>query len=464
MKDNLLGSPVSATVMGSGRVQAFESAKAVSVATPGSISFGLDIKSGPFTESQSFTVFNKDTKAHDYTVSGDQARYSDFADSPATVKVSTNGTSFGTSRSFTLKKGASKKVTVQLNFDPSTIGDDEQEFGWYYFHPNVDGNVTIKQSKNGGDTLHVPWHVAPLAASDDAFAESSLDLTGGSASLTFQPGAGAGVNYGDLYLLGDTDPDNGKSEEDVVAFGARSFAGANVQNNVASGVPEGTDPFAGLTWQEFLADPDPPGDPVEFGVQTWNVHNTTETLEVDVLVDAGADGVYAGADEGIAADYLVAKLAAPGGEVCVFDLSQPDGLDQCSATYFADYSNYNSNLTGLVVDAGDIGLTNADPTLAYRVVACTGSFSGDLPGFLCDTAGGVGDDDVYTAKLDASDPALDIDPLVCEGFFGGGSCDPADVNVGSAAPGDDPSILALFPNNPPSHTPTVITTDTGDAP
>ena len=45
--------------------------------------------------------------------------------------------------------------------------------------------------------------------------------------------------------------------------------------------------------------------------------------------------------------------------------------------------------------------------------------------------------------------------------FGGGDCDdttPIDVSVGSAAAGDDPSILAVFPNNAPSRTPTIVET------
>jgi hypothetical protein len=45
-----------------------------------------------------------------------------------------------------------------------------------------------------------------------------------------------------------------------------------------------------------------------------------------------------------------------------------------------------------------------------------------------------------------------------------GAVEPIEVDLGSASPGDDPSILALFPNNPPAHDPTVVTTDAGDAP
>ena len=221
---------------------------------------------------------------------------------------------------------------------------------------------------------------------------------------------------------------------------------------------------AGIAWLDFLADPDPPSDPIEFGVQNAAVHNTTATHEIDVLVDTGADGVYAGDDEGIAADYLLVKQPAAGGEVCVFDLSQPDALDDCAATYFADYSNYNSNVTGIVVGAGDVGLTNANSKLAYQVTSCTGTFSGDVPGQFCDTAGDEGSDGVYGPKLDAANPALEIDPMACKGFWGGSSCSGGDaiqVTKGTGAGADsDPSILALFPQNTPSRNPTVVTTDT----
>jgi len=96
--------------------------------------------------------------------------------------------------------------------------------------------------------------------------------------------------------------------------------------------------------------------------------------------------------------------------------------------------------------------------------SCTGRFSGDVPGQFCDTAGdldsGTG---TYGPTLNAVDPALQIDPLVCQGFFGGGDCDtgtPISVSVGSAGTGDDPSILAVFPNNSPSRTPTIVETQT----
>ncbi len=467
MKDNLLGSPVSATLMGAGRVRADLSAATDSVAAPASLSFGLDIEPAPTTEVQSFVLRNFDNSPHHYDISGGGPRYSDFGSSPANIKVSLDGSSFGGARSVDLPPQGKQTVYVRLSLDTSKIATPEEEFGWYYFHPNVDGNVAINQSGGGGkDHLHVPWHVAPLAASDNGLSESSLDLSGGgSDTMRLTTGSpSAGFSYADLYQLGGEDTLESHGEEDLVAVGARSFTGTAPRDGVAEGVPHGHDAFGGVSWQDFLADPDAPGDPVEFGVQTAGVHNTTETLEVDVLVDKGADGVYAGDDEGIPADYLVVKQAAPGGEVSVFDLSQPNALDNPTATYFADYSNYNSNVLGLAVNARDLGITGADHTLAYQVTACTGKFSGDVPSQFCDTAGDVGSDGIYTAQLDVTHPALDIDQPTCRGFFHGGACnasDPITVSAGSAGPGDDPSILALFPNNAPSRTPTIVTTDTG---
>jgi hypothetical protein len=275
-------------------------------------------------------------------------------------------------------------------------------------------------------------------------------------------GPAAGQPYGDLYLLGDTDNVESVGEEDIVAIGARSFTGSLISDGTPEGVPTGTDPLVGLTWQQFLSNGDEPTQPVEFGVQTAGVHNTTETLEVDVKIDAGADGVFA--DEGLMADFLVVKLPEAGGTVCVFDLSLPSPFDDCTHTYFPDYNNYNGNGIGVVVDAEAIGLSDAVHTLSYQVEACTGRFSGDVPGTFCDTAGEFDETSgTYTSFLDVTDPALDIDPLVCQGFWSTEQCDSGDpitVTQGSAGPDDDPTILALFPNNAPSRTPTRVQTDT----
>ncbi len=276
-----------------------------------------------------------------------------------------------------------------------------------------------------------------------------------------QPNA-AGESCADLYQLGTTDPVGSTGEEDIVAVGARSFTGSIASTGSPRACPTGTDPLVGIGWQDFLTNDSVPTEPVEFVVQGAANRNTTETLEIDVLVDAGADGVFA--DPALHADYMVVKPPGNGGTVCVYDLSLPSPFDSCAEDYFADYSVYNTNLTGLVVDASAIGLTNANSNLAYQVTSCTGRFSGDVPGSFCDAAGALdGATGTWDLTFNATDPALVVGPQVCRGFWGGGACNaahPIRVSVGSAAPGDNPSILAVFPDNAPSRIPTVVTTET----
>ena len=183
------------------------------------------------------------------------------------------------------------------------------------------------------------------------------------------------------------------------------------------------DEFFGISWLDFLTDDNTPDEPVEIGVQTWGVHNVTETLEVDVLIDAGADGVFADAE--LQADFLAVKLAAPGGEVCVFAVL-PSTFEECDALYFPDYSNYNSNLVGLVLDAQTIGLVDGESDFAYSVDGVHGDVLRRRAGTVCDTAGEFDTDSgTWDLVFDAADPALVIDPIVCKGFWDGGDCDGA---------------------------------------
>jgi subtilisin family serine protease len=457
MKFNDLSAPVSAQVMGSGRVNAFQSARAESVAWPGSLSFGFAPTPTNWSAVRSFRVRNFDNNPHGYTVTGAD-RYSDYDPDLTTIRFSLDGTSFGTSKSFTLNGGQVRRVWVRLTVDPDLISEAEQEYGWYYLQGSMDGTVQVNQSGNPSDILRLPWHVVPLATSDNGLDTEDLDLaTPGEIVVT--EGAAAGISYADLYHLGATDPAESRGEEDIVAVGARSFTGADI-DGAPEGLPAGVDEFFGISWLDFLTSDNTPDEPVEIGVQTWGVHNVTETLEVDVFIDAGADGQFA--DEDLQADFLAVKLAAPGGEVCVFAL--PSTFEECDALYFPDYSNYNSNLVGLVLDADAIGLVDGESDFAYSVTACTGTFSGDVPGLVCDSVGSI-DDGTGTWDLvfDAADPALVIDPLVCKGFWDGGDCDiddPIDVTVGSAGTDDNPSILALFPNDRPHRSATLVTTTT----
>jgi subtilisin family serine protease len=456
VKSALLASPVPATVMGAGRVRAFQSATATTVARPGSLSFGLQSLAAPTPLTRGFTVQNFGKQRADYEVSG-KVRYSDFDPSIADVQVSLDGTTFAASQSFSLEPGKRQRVTVQLTLDPTVVGP-ERELGDFFFNSTVDGTITVHQTGPKKDFVRVAWGAVPIAAADTSVAPTSLDLRSGPGQLVVSPG-GAGTSFADLYLLGASDGADSGGEEDITAIGARSFTGPTI-DGVGEGMPDGTDELAGIDWPTFLTQADTPTEPVEFAVHTASVHNTTDTEEIDVAIDTGADGVFA--DQDLKADYLLVKLPAAGGVVCLFDLSLASPFDSCAKAYFADYSNYNADTFGLVVDAAALGLTTNAPEFSYQVTACTGVFSGDVPAQVCDTAGDF-DGTTYSAQLNAVDPALHISPLVCGGYWSTATCDvdhPVNVSVGSAEAGDNPSILVLFPNNAPGDTSTIVTTQT----
>jgi minor extracellular serine protease Vpr len=456
MKNNDGSGPVPATVMGAGRVQADESAFAQSLALPGSLSFGLQEVNDRKRVTQAFTVKNTGARTHSYALDS-SVRYTDFDADPARVKLSLNGSNFSRSESFSLRPGSQRKVWARLTVDPAEISTAEQEFGWYFFNANADGIINITQSGGQTDRLHVSWHVVPRAASGNGTRREHLDLSSGPRLLRIKH-KGSGVSHADAYLLGAEDEVDSYGEEDITHIGARSFTGDSIDGD-ASGEPRGTDALAGLTWIDFLASGDRPDEPVEFGVRTSGLHNTTETLEVDVLIDSGADGIFA--DDDLQADYMAVKLPG-GGETCLFDLSLEDPFAECAATYFPDYSNFNTNVTGVVVDAQDIGLNNGRSELAYSVTACTGTFSGDVPQQICDSAGSFDEEQgTYGPQLDTTNPALELRPKVCGGFWGNPNCEAIEVSTGSAEPGDDPSILMLFPNNVRLRTAKLITTTTG---
>lgn len=347
---------------------------------------------------------------------------------------------------------------MELTVDPSGISEPEQEFGWFAFNGNMDGVVKISETKGGKDRLGIPWHVVPLAASSDRTTKNALDLADGSDDLGINH-SGAGISQADFYLLGDTDQkEKSLGEADVTHVGARSFAGDQIDGS-AEGLPPGSDALLGISYIDFLTNGDAPSELIEFGVRTSAVRNTLESSEITVAIDSGNDGNFA--DQLLKADYLLVKPQGAG-EVCLFDLSNPDPFADCAATYFSDYSFYNANVIGMPADAGAIGLTNGKPELGYQVTSCTGLYTGDIPAFECDTVGDFVDGQ-YTMSIDTTDPALVVDPLVCGGFWGGTDCSGAgsvDISVGSATSGDNPSLLVLFPNNRYRRAAKVVTTGT----
>jgi subtilisin family serine protease len=460
MRYNDGSGPVSATVMGSGRIDAFSSVNTQTLAEPGSVSFGLRAVPRLTRITRDVTVRNLDAHPHNYTVAS-TVRYTDLSDGFASVKVSVDGGPYAASRGFSIGGHGTAAVRLKLILDPSAVSTAEQLYGWYYFNPNVDGNLAFHRLGANGEFFHVPWHVSGLAASATRLSATNLNLRTGARPLAVIE-RGAGRSFADLFLLGARSPKTSGGEEDVALIGARSFAGGSI-NGVASGVPTGVDAFAGLTWREFLTAFDEPTEPVEFAVRTYGNRSTVDSQEVDILVDLGADGVFA--DPDIGADTLLVKFPGGGeffgGIVCQFDL--PSTFDACDHEYFVDDSAYNSSLTGIVADARSLGLSNAVHTLSYSVTVCNVSnFDGES---LCDFAGGFSNaTGTYRPTLDVTNPALDLSRWSCRGFWGNksdcGASAPVTVSVGAAAPGGDPSILALFPNNTPGAQSAVVTTST----
>jgi hypothetical protein len=441
--------------MGSGRVQAYESATADTLAFPGSVSFGLQAVSDLTTTVKTFRVQNLSNHAQRYAASV-FVRYSDYRLKFVDVNIAIGDEQLAPTHAFKLQAGKKARVHVELTLDPAVVPTWQQEYGWYFFNGNIDGNVDIVEVGRKGDELHVPWHVTPLAVANTDFDPDALDLTGGSADFGIGE-LGFGRSYADLYLLGAEDPVDDGAEGDIVAIGARSFAGSTI-DGTAEGVPEGTDPLGVLGWLDFLTSSDTPTEPIEFAVVGADNHNITETTQVDVLVDVGADGDFA--DDELQADVLITKLFEGGtGQVCVFVL--PSDFSTCDALYFQDYSNYNANIWGIPVDAGLLGVTDERSEIAYSVTACSGIYAGDVPDDLtCDTAGEIDPmTGTYSATLDVIAPALTFSTQVIGGFWSGGA-DSLTVSVGSAAPGDDPSILVLYPNNAPNDQHEIVTTTT----
>ena len=79
---------------------------------------------------------------------------------------------------------------------------------------------------------------------------------------------------------------------------------------------------------------------------------------------------------------------------------------------------------------------------------------------VCDTVGAIDPaTGTYAPTLDVTAPALTFSNQVIGGFWKGAT-GPVSVDAGSAVAGDDPGILAVFPNNAPENQWTVVGTTT----
>ncbi|MBA3431598.1 MAG: S8 family serine peptidase, partial [Actinobacteria bacterium] len=198
-------SEVPATVKGAGRVRAPLAARAVSFAIPASLSFGVqELTSSGVTQDRIFTLSNNDDRRHRYDLASNVS-YSDHENGVVRPRLSVDGAPFSSRSEVRIDSKDSVEVAVRLEIDPRLITRAEEELRFYEFLPGVDGGIEIHQEGGGQDDLRVPWHVIPLAVSDNAADKTSLDLSAGADELSF-PSEAAGRAAADLYVLGATDP------------------------------------------------------------------------------------------------------------------------------------------------------------------------------------------------------------------------------------------------------------------
>lgn len=249
--------------------------------------------------------------------------------------------------------------------------------------------------------------------------------------------------------LGALDESESGHEADISHVAARSFAGDAI-DGVASGWPGGFDPLRGLTWEQYLARSAALREPLEFLFRTHSPRSTNETIQAVVYIDVGNDGVYA--DEELEADFALRLMSDSS---CLVDLAV--SATRCAATYGVDYPRYDTNLLGLVVDAGALGITSERSAISYRAVMCTDVFSGDVPQPLCDEAGdpmaGSG-----AGVLEVLEPPVMVEPPLCGGPWDQDGCgDGLWVYKRYAAPRQE--LLLVFPSAPPEANFTQVTVD-----
>lgn len=428
--------PAPAILMGAGRIRVGRSAAAVSLALPGSVSFGVMHAGTQTSVDSAFVVMNRDGRAHRYTLTGSMS-HTNLGPGALDALMSIDGDPYLSEISFRLQPEEQKVVDTRLIFEPSLVPLAAELLPRQGELPVGDGFFKIRQLGGTRDTLKVPWLAVPHVSAAVAPSQTSLDLTSGNATIGFDVTPTSGTSAADVYSLGVSDPsgDVAAGEADITHVGVRSFAGSSLGDG-----PEGLPTSVDASGQEWLESLTSQGfeEPIEFVVRTAAPHDTIETLDITISVDLGADGIFA---DGSGADRTIEKpvLQASG---CVRDLS---GAGDCLGSFGLDYDRFDSGLIGIVVDSFELGLEEGDSAFSYRVEVCSDSFSGDVAAPICDETAGIAGS-TYPARFDATEQAPLLERSFCGGFYSTTDCR-AGIEV-SGSPGD-PSLLLAFPNNPP---------------
>ncbi|MFP5299488.1 MAG: hypothetical protein ACLGHL_10925, partial [Actinomycetota bacterium] len=227
-------------------------------------------------------------------------------------------------------------------------------------------------------------------------------------------------------------------EVDVVALGARSFAGAELGDGPV-GEPAGVDPLEGTSWVGYVEGQDTVEEPLELVVATREREATTEARSVRFFIDAGADGVFA--DEELQADYLYEKVLEQSGW-CAVDLTAPEL--GCIYRHHGSSAPYLSAITSVVLDASEIDVFEPS-AFAVRAEVCGDHYSGDVPQPICDES--------QSLVVDLAAPAAIIEPQHCGGLWSTFDCaQPISVTI----PGPAAEILAILPEEPTASHPILL--------
>ena len=322
------------------------------------LSFGLaELKEGEaFEEAQEVKVVNRGATAATFTVGTQLA-----TGVPHTVAVSP--------AAVTVPAGGEVEVTVRLTVPAGTAGNANalrEVAGFVTFTPAA--------GSNGGVALRVPYYMVPRARSDVRARASGLAPTAATgtttATVALTNAEGSITGAADFYAWGTTGAVTpGAGSVDLRAVGVQAFTAGG---------------------RRLLV----------FAVNVWNPFNSASVNEYDVFVDTDLDGtpdrLVVGIDLGlITAGSFDGRLAA-----AVFPLGIVDGnlvITGAGVIRFLASAPANGSTVLLPVRASDLGITPANPRLAYTAEA----FSFETGAF--DATGGIGRFNAFTSAVATAD-------------------------------------------------------------
>jgi hypothetical protein len=274
-----------------------------------------------------------------FRYANDQASAAVQISTPPSVSVPANGTA-----TFLM----SLKVTPSLLPNWNLNGGSSGGNGGLLNLPEYDGYLTLSQ---GGETVHLPWHILPHKATNFVPSTTALALNGtGSGNLTVSNAGGAAAGILDAFVLDGTSE---KLPAESQPRPGENFAIIDLKSVGTRLVDVGGGTLA-----------------VQFAIDTWGQRSHPNyPAEFNVYVDSNNDGDY---------DYVLYTVenggfAASGQNVVVVvNLATNASIIRFFAN--ADLSSSTMVMTALL---SDLGLA-AGTKFNYQVLAFDNYFTGAL--------------------------------------------------------------------------------------